>query len=113
MSRNKNDGRGRLGGRTAGTKDKVTQNLKSWVQQVIDNNRQQMELDLASLEPRDRLNFMEKLMAYCLPKATAETTEDSPASDVVEDTIRRLCFIHKSFPEKYKDDDTAESASQD
>lgn len=66
--RKKEDGRGRLGGRKAGTPNKVTGTVKEWIAQLIDKNRTQIEQDLASLEPKDRLMILEKLMQYVVPK---------------------------------------------
>ena len=61
MARQKNDGRGRLGGRAAGTPNKVTGTLKNWITDLINNNRLQMEKDLKKLAPKDRLIFFH----YC------------------------------------------------
>lgn len=72
MARQKNDGKGRLGGRAKGTPNKVTTNIKDWIVQVIDNNKQQMERDLKALSPKDRLAMLEKLMQYVVPKQKTE-----------------------------------------
>ena len=69
--RKKDDGRGRLGGRTAGTPNKVTGTVKEWIASLIEKNREQMELDLAQLEPKDRLLIFERLMQYVVPKQQA------------------------------------------
>lgn len=55
-------------GRPKGTPNKVTNEMKSWIQQLIDGNRQQLERDLKGLDPADRWRIVEKLMAYVLPK---------------------------------------------
>lgn len=75
MSRQKNDGRGRIGGRQKGTPNKVTASVKDWVAQVIDKNRRQMERDIKALEPKDRLMMLEKLMQYVVPKQQAVKAE--------------------------------------
>ena len=67
MARQKNDGRGRLGGREKGTPNKVTGTLKNWITDLINSNRLQMEKDLKKLAPKDRLIFFEKLMQYVIP----------------------------------------------
>ena len=71
MARQKNDGKGRLGGRAKGTPNRVTASIKDWVTQVIDKNRRQMERDIKALEPQDRLQMLEKLMQYVVPKQQA------------------------------------------
>ena len=68
MARQKNDGRGRLGGRAKGTPNRITASVKDWIFQVIDKNRLQMEKDIEALEPKDRLQVIEKLMQYVIPK---------------------------------------------
>lgn len=71
MARQKNDGRGRLGGRAKGTPNKTTSTLKGWITQVIEENKGQMLEDLAILEPRERLQILERLMGYVIPKQQA------------------------------------------
>lgn len=71
MARQKNDGRGRLGGRAKGTPNKTTSTLKGWITQVIEENKGQMLEDLASLEPRERLQILERFMGYVIPKQQA------------------------------------------
>ena len=72
MARQKNDGRGRLGGRVAGTPNKVSGTLKEWLTLLIEKNRKQIEKDLKSLSPKDRLQVIEKLMQYVIPKQAAQ-----------------------------------------
>ncbi|MGF0096853.1 hypothetical protein ACQRD6_00670 [Prevotella sp. SGI.027] len=68
MARQKNDGRGRIGGRSKGTPNKVTSTVKDWISQLIDDNRSQIEKDIKRLSPKDRLQMFEKLMQYVVPK---------------------------------------------
>ncbi|HJB84741.1 MAG TPA: hypothetical protein IAA13_04455 [Candidatus Alistipes merdigallinarum] len=71
MARQKNDGKGRLGGRAKGTPNRITASVKAWIFQVIDKNRLQMEKDIEALEPKERLQVLEKLMQYVIPKQQA------------------------------------------
>lgn len=66
MARQK--GTPKTGGRKRGTPNKVTGTLKEFVANLIDQNREQMERDLRSLNPKDRLFFLERLIQYVLPK---------------------------------------------
>ena len=81
MARNKNDGRGRLGGRSKGTPNKVSNDIRSWVEAILSKNRQQIEQDFAIVDPDSRLRFVEKLMAYVLPKKMAVTIEEQMAEE--------------------------------
>lgn len=68
MARQKNDGKGRIGGRAKGTPNKVSSTVKDWISQLIDDNRVQIEKDIKKLSPKDRLQMFEKLMQYVVPK---------------------------------------------
>lgn len=71
MSRETGDGRGRLGGRQKGTPNRTTTTLKTWIAQLIDGNRAQIKRDFKSLSPKDRLQMIEKLLPYVIPKQQA------------------------------------------
>lgn len=73
--RQKNDGRGRLGGRAKGTPNKTTATVKDWLASLIDKNREQVEADLQALDPKDRLQMLERLMQYVVPKQQATQTD--------------------------------------
>ncbi|WP_280751150.1 MULTISPECIES: hypothetical protein [unclassified Parabacteroides] len=64
--RKKDDGKGRLGGRTKGTPNKVTGDIKARLQAII--NGYDIEADLNELEPQQRITVMERLMQYIIPK---------------------------------------------
>lgn len=81
MSRQKNDGRGRLGGRSKGTPNKVSNDIRSWVEAILSKNRQQIEQDFSIVDPDSRLRFVEKLIAYVVPKKMAVTIEEQMAEE--------------------------------
>lgn len=64
-------------GRPKGRPNKITQDTRAWLSAVIDKNRRQMERDLKALEPKERLQILERLMQYVIPKqqATAATVD--------------------------------------
>ncbi len=62
---------GNPNGRPKGKPNKVTQTMRGWLTAVIEKNRKQMERDLKSLDPKDRLQILEKLMQYVIPKQQA------------------------------------------
>ena len=62
-------------GRPKGTPNKITQDMRVWLSAVIDKNRKQMEKDLKRLEPKDRLQILEKLMQYVIPKQQAVSAD--------------------------------------
>lgn len=70
MGRTRNDGKGRLGGRAKGTPNKTTSDLREWINDLINANRERIEADITSLAPLDRLRVLEKFVGYVLPKPT-------------------------------------------
>ena len=62
-------------GRPKGTPNKITTDMRGWLTAVIDKNRKQMEKDLKRLEPKDRLQILEKLMQYVIPKQQAVSAD--------------------------------------
>lgn len=68
-------------GRPKGSKNKVTTELKEWISELIDQNRELFLKDLIALEPKDRLVIIEKLMQYVIPKATESKISFDSLSD--------------------------------
>lgn len=67
----------KTGGRKLGTPNKVTSSVKEWLSRLIDKNRKQIERDLKQLEPKERLQVIEKLMQYVIPKQQAVSADVS------------------------------------
>lgn len=59
-------------GRPRGSKNRSNTTFKQFLTGLIDGRRDQIEADLDSLQPRDRLMMIERLMAYCYPKAQTD-----------------------------------------
>lgn len=62
------NGTPKTGGRIKGTPNKVTGTLKEFISEIIDENRERIREDLEALEPKDRLQVLEKMMQYVIPK---------------------------------------------
>ncbi|MFI3265424.1 MAG: hypothetical protein SNG38_09010 [Rikenellaceae bacterium] len=58
----------KTGGRQKGTPNRATSTTREWISQLLDSNREQIEQDLQKLEPKDRLQVLEKFMQYAVPK---------------------------------------------
>lgn len=99
MPRKKNDGLGRLGGRAKGTPNKVTATVKEWLIALIDKNRRQVERDLKALEPKERLQMIEKLMQYVVPKQQAVTAQIDFESLTDEQLNEVIGELTKDIPE--------------
>ena len=80
MGRKTNDGRGRLGGRQAGTQNKVTILNGEMVQALLDQNFEKAEKMLAMIEdPNDFWRVYLKLMEFRLPKMSSVDITDGGA----------------------------------
>ena len=62
-------------GRPAGKQNKVTSELKAWITELINTNREQFEIDLKTIEPEKRLLLLEKLMSFVIPKMQSVSIE--------------------------------------
>ena len=91
MSRPK--GTPKTGGRVKGTPNKVTYSLKEWITSLIDKQRTQIEQDLQELETKERLQMIEKLMQYVIPKQAAQQVKldfDSLTDEQLQQIINEL-----------------------
>lgn len=95
MGRNKNDGRGRLGGRQKGTPNKTTSTLREAIAEQWKRYQEsgQFKKDLDALDPQSRAVIMEKYAQYISPKMKAVDVEMNMNATVltIEDKLRRLC----------------------
>ena len=76
MGRQKQDGRGRLGGRKKGTPNKITGDLKEWVSDLLNTNRRQFEEDLKELLPVERVKILSGMFNYVMPKQQSLTIDE-------------------------------------
>jgi hypothetical protein len=82
----KQKGQPKTGGREKGTPNKVTSDLRTWLSDLWNGNREQFEKDLKALEPHQRVASFEKLLNYIIPKqqsveATIESIDLRSLSD--------------------------------
>jgi len=58
-------------GRPKGSPNKATADLRQWITNFIDDNREQIQKDWKALEPKDRIVLFEKMLKYALPTLQA------------------------------------------
>ena len=80
MGRLTNDGRGRIGGRAKGTKNKPRKALADWAASLIDRRRAQFEKDLDTLTPQERVSVLGPIIAAAVGGGSA-----AQAGPAVED----------------------------
>lgn len=80
---------GNPNGRTKGTPNTITKDLCERVRELLESQFEQVAADLASLEPKDRVNAWLKMSEFVLPKLQrTETTFD--LSKLTEEQIDAL-----------------------
>ena len=62
-------------GRPKGIPNRATQDLRDWIDVLLNDSRDLMISDLGKLEPKDRLMILEKLMQYTIPKQQSISVE--------------------------------------
>ena len=66
---------GNPNGRPAGSPNKVTSELKEWITDLINDNKDQFTSDLQEVDPDKRLAILERLFQYVLPKQQSISIE--------------------------------------
>lgn len=84
-------------GRPKGSKNKATKELRSKIKILIEDNFEQIENDLAEVDPEKRLKFWVDLLKYVLPtlQSTELTSEfeflsDNELHEVVKELAREV-----------------------
>jgi len=85
----------KTGGRKSGTPNKITKDLRERVNDFLSDNWDNLQDDFEQLEPKERVNFYEKLLQYGLPKMQ----HTQLASDF-QPTITGITFVDEIFPEE-------------
>jgi hypothetical protein len=106
----KKPGSPKFGGRKAGTPNKLSSNLRAKVQLLINDQWETIESDLKSLEPKDRLAFLERLLKYVIPAPIPEPEEEKEVSKskfqtLVEDANRKFEEARRNIQEAYLNDE--------
>lgn len=73
-------------GRPKGSHNKVNNEIRAKVLELLENNFNGIQADIESLEPKDRLKFLTDLLPYLLPKLQSTTITDSqePQKVIIE-----------------------------
>lgn len=94
MPRQKNDGRGRLGGRKKGVPNKATAPFKELIAEHWRQYEEsgQFATDLQELDPSTRATLMEKYAQYIAPRMKSVDLDIShDITLTIEDQLRKLC----------------------
>ncbi len=61
----------KTGGREAGTPNKATKNFREQINLFLCKNWNKVQRDFDKMDPKDRLQFIEKLLRYTTPALTS------------------------------------------
>ena len=99
MSRQKGDGKGRLGGRKPGTPNKVTRELREVLTPLISDyvsgdgigkDKRTLANDLAVMEPEDRARVITNLVPYVMPKLASVEVKQKGEGKSFKDELDEL-----------------------
>ena len=99
MARPKNDGKGRLGGRSKGTPNKVTSEAKSALAAVVEayvsgeglgQTKAKLSEDLEVMQPAERAKVMKDLIPYVIPKLSAVELKDKVPVKTYKDELEEM-----------------------
>jgi hypothetical protein len=69
--------------RPKGAPNKVTRDLREFVQSFLEDNADRIQEDFDSLSPAERLRFLERLFPFVMPKYTSVTIQDETDKEPV------------------------------
>ncbi len=81
------------GGRKPGSANKITTDLRKWINNFIDDNLLQLQKDWKSLEPKDRIILFEKFLKYSLPTLQATSLDlgfEKMTDEQLDEIVNRL-----------------------
>ena len=65
-------GHAKAGGRTKGTPNRMSVDLRARIKDIIEDNIDKVQADLDSLDAKDRLVILERFMQYIIPRKKEE-----------------------------------------
>jgi hypothetical protein len=83
----------KTGGRKKGTPNKITTNVREAISSILDDYflTEKAKQDMNDLDPKDRVTFVEKLIAYIVPKLQSTTMEVAvEEKKTIEDRLLEL-----------------------
>jgi hypothetical protein len=69
-------------GRPEGSINKTTKELREMITAFVSDNWETVQEDFQALEPKDRLQFFDRMLQYALPKLSTQTIELTEAPPI-------------------------------
>jgi hypothetical protein len=90
----------KTGGRTAGTENKTTKEIRAVLKELINDELLNIETLLCELQPKERLELVIKLMPFVLPKLAPEPI-DKPKEPIQQFEVTILKGNGQPYSENY------------
>ena len=74
-------------GRPRGAKTKIKGDILAQVKEFIENNMQSIQEDYDMLEPKEKMQFLIKLLEFAIPKAQAKEEEEPQGINLLQQTL--------------------------
>ena len=74
-------------GRPKGAKDRVKGDILAQVKEFIEDNMESIQEDYDALDPKERMQFLLKLLEFAIPKAQGEEKQATEIN-LLQQTIR-------------------------
>ena len=81
-----------INGRPLGTKNKATISTRLFLNKFMEKNRSQLQKDWNALEPHQRVQMFEKMIAFILPKMSSveiEALPDEQLNEIINQLIQK------------------------
>lgn len=91
-------------GRPKGTANKITTSLRGKIDDLLNENWHTVQSDLNSLEPKDRLMFLEKLLSFAVPKLASTSAEVEVKNKLDKLTEQQLDIMIENVLNEHQDD---------
>jgi hypothetical protein len=72
----------RQNGRTLGTQNKTTKEIRELFKTLLERNLETLEKDLNELDPKDRITFLLKLSAFVIPTLRSVEVKETNLNDI-------------------------------
>lgn len=73
---------GNKNGRPKGAKNRSTEQIRSFIQNIVDNNLDNLEADLAAMNATNRWVILDKLTKYFLPALTKNDNNNINSGEI-------------------------------
>lgn len=72
------EGKAKTGGRKKGTPNKFTQTTREMISEIVEGQLETLMNEINELDPKERADFVVKLLPYVVPKLNSVDSEPSP-----------------------------------